>query len=43
MTLLPDRPQRLSATALSLGLLAVIAVGFVLKATQNIIIPLLIT
>ncbi|MDY0149798.1 MAG: AI-2E family transporter [Kiritimatiellia bacterium] len=34
--------QRLSATALSLGLLAVIAVGFVLKAAQGVVIPLLI-
>lgn len=37
-----SRHQRLSATALSLGLLAVIAVGFVLKAAQGVVIPLLI-
>lgn len=36
------RTQRLSATALSLGLLAVIAVGFVLKVAQGVVIPLLI-
>ena len=36
------RPQRISATALSLGILAVIAVGFVLKAAQGVVIPLLI-
>ena len=38
----PLRPQRLNATALSLGLLAVIAVGAVLKAAQGVVIPLLI-
>lgn len=36
------RPQRISATALSLGLLAVIAVGAVLKAAQGVVVPLLI-
>ena len=36
------RPQRLGATTLSLGLLAVIAVGAVLKAAQGVVIPLLI-
>ena len=36
------RSQRISATSLSLGLLAVIAVGFVLKNAQAVIIPLLI-
>ena len=36
------RPQRINATALSLGLLAVIAVGFVLKVAQGVVIPLLI-
>ena len=38
----PLRPQRINATALSLGLLAVIAVGAVLKAAQGVVIPLLI-
>ena len=38
----PVRPQRLSATALSLGILAVIAVGAVLKIAQAVVIPLLI-
>ena len=38
----PVRPQRISATALSLGLLAVIAVGTVLKIAQAVVIPLLI-
>lgn len=38
----PLRPQRINATALSLGLLAVIAVGTVLKAAQGVVIPLLI-
>ena len=38
----PHRPQRISATALSLGLLAVIAIGAVLKAAQGVVIPLLI-
>ena len=38
----PIRPQRINATALSLGLLAVIAVGAVLKAAQGVVIPLLI-
>ncbi len=37
-----QRPQRLSATAISLGLLAVIAVGAVLQAAQGVVIPLLI-
>lgn len=37
-----DRPQRLNTASLSLGLLAVIAVGFVLKAAQGVVIPLLI-
>ena len=36
------RAQRISATSLSLGILAVIAVGFVLKTAQAVIIPLLI-
>ena len=36
------RPQRINATALSLGLLAVIGVGAVLKAAQGVVIPLLI-
>jgi len=36
------RPQRVSATSLSLGILAVIAVGFVLKVAQGVVIPLLI-
>lgn len=36
------RPQRLSATALSLGILAVIAVGLVLKAAQGVVLPLLV-
>lgn len=36
------RSQRLSATALSLGILAVIAVGVVLKAAQGVVLPLLI-
>ena len=36
------RPQRINATALSLGILAVIAVGFVLKVAQGVVIPLLI-
>lgn len=35
-------PQRLSAAAISLGILAVIAVGMVLKAAQGVVIPLLI-
>ena len=35
-------PQRLSATAISLGILAVIAVGMVLQAAQGVVIPLLI-
>ena len=34
--------QRLSATAISLGILAVIAVGMVLQAAQGVVIPLLI-
>ena len=38
----PPRPQRINATALSLGLLAVIAVGAVLKIAQAVVIPLLI-
>ncbi len=43
-TLDPSTPrsQRINATALSLGLLAVIAVGAVLKVAQAVIIPLLI-
>jgi AI-2 transport protein TqsA len=36
------KPQRLSATALSLGLLAVIAVGIVLKSAQRVVLPLLV-
>lgn len=36
------RPHRINATALSLGLLAVIAVGAVLKAAQGVVLPLLI-
>lgn len=36
------RPQRISATALSLGILAVIAVGAVLKSAQAVVVPLLI-
>ena len=36
------RTQRLGATALSLGILAVIAVGFVLKAAQGVVLPLLV-
>ena len=39
---LPPRLQRVSATALSLGILAVIAVGAVLKIAQAVVIPLLI-
>ena len=35
------RAQRISATSLSLGILAVIAVGFVLKVAQGVVIPLL--
>ena len=38
----PLRPHRFSATALSLGLLAVIAVGAVLKAAQGVVLPLLV-
>ena len=38
----PLRPHRISAIALSLGLLAVIAVGAVLKAAQGVVLPLLI-
>lgn len=38
----PIRSQRLSATALSLGILAVIAVGFVLQAAKGVVLPLLI-
>ncbi len=38
----PLRPQRLGATALSLGILAVIAVGAVLKIAQAVVIPLVI-
>jgi AI-2 transport protein TqsA len=38
----PPRPQRLGGTALSLGILSVIAVGVVLKAAQGVVIPLLI-
>jgi AI-2 transport protein TqsA len=37
-----SRPQRMTATALSLGILAVIAVGAVLKSAQAVVIPLLI-
>jgi predicted PurR-regulated permease PerM len=36
------RPQRIPGTALSLGILAVIAVGVVLKAAESVVIPLLI-
>lgn len=36
------RPQRINATALSLGLLAVIAVGAVLKVAQGVVIPLFV-
>lgn len=36
------RPQRINTTALSLGLLAVIGVGAMLKAAQGVVIPLLI-
>ena len=36
------RPQRISATSLSLGIIALIAVGAVLKAAQGVVIPLLI-
>ena len=39
--ILPRTP-RISATALSLGILAVIAVGFVLKVAQGVVVPLLI-
>ncbi len=35
-------PQRISAIALSLGLIAVIAVGAVLQAAEGVVIPLLI-
>ncbi len=38
----PLRTQRLSVTAFSLGLLAVIAVGMVLKAAQGVVLPLFI-
>lgn len=38
----PLRPQRIGTISLSLGLLAVIAVGFVLKTAQGVVIPLLI-
>jgi AI-2 transport protein TqsA len=36
------RPQRIPGTALSLGILAIIAIGAVLKATEGVVIPLLI-
>ena len=36
------RPHRLTATALSLGILAVIAVGLVLKSAQGVVLPLLV-
>ena len=36
------RPQRIGTIPLSLGILAVIAVGFVLKTAQAVVIPLLI-
>lgn len=38
----PLRPQRISAPTLSLVVLAVVAVGAVLKAAQGVVIPLLI-
>jgi AI-2 transport protein TqsA len=38
----PLRSQRIGTIPLSLGILAVIAVGFVLKAAQGVVIPLLI-
>ena len=38
----PPRPPRFSATAFSLGILAVIAVGAVLKIAQAVVIPLVI-
>lgn len=38
----PLRSRRIGATALSLGILAVIAIGFVLKAAQGVVVPLLI-
>ena len=38
----PLRPQRIGATSLSLGIIALIAVGAVLKAAQGVVIPLLI-
>ena len=34
--------RRIGATALSLGILAVIAIGFVLKAAQGVVVPLII-
>ncbi len=37
----PLRPPRISATTLSLAVLAVVAVGAVLKAAQGVVIPLL--
>lgn len=39
---LPLRSRRIGATALSLGILAVVAVGIVLKAAQGVVVPLLI-
>ncbi len=39
---LPLRSRRIGATALSLGILAVVAVGVVLKAAQGVVLPLLI-
>lgn len=38
----PLRPQKISATSLSLGILAVIAVGMVLKAAQSVVLPLIV-
>jgi len=38
----PLGPQRISAIALSLGLIAVIAVGAVLNAAEGVVVPLLI-
>ena len=38
----PPRPPRFSATAFSLGILAVVAVGAVLKIAQAVVIPLVI-
>ena len=38
----PLRTQRIGATALSLGILAVVAVGVVLKSAQGVVLPLLV-